>query len=222
MNCVTCEQELLVHATTCANCGAPVAGQSNADREPAVSTLPGGAASAPLGGSTTRQTTSGPSVTPGGGGAPGGRAATTLKFDAGKLSQADKITGVASFILLISLFLPWFSLHVAFGTYSGSGESVHGYLWIVFLLCLGLVAYLGARAFLPQLPFKLPLPHERLVLAVTAVNLVLVVLAFVFKPGGLGLSGVGWSFGAFVALIAAVAACAPLAVPAIQARRKTT
>jgi len=130
-------------------------------------------------------------------GAPGGRAATTLKFDAVKLSQADKITGVASFILLISLFLPWFSVHVAFGTYSGSGESVHGYLWIVFLLCLGLVAYLGARAFLPQLPFKLPLPHERLVLAVTAVNLVLVVLAFVFKPGGFGLSGVGWSFGAF-------------------------
>src|SRR3984885_13696301 len=112
MNCVTCGQELAAHATICANCGAPVAVQSHAEGEPTASTLPGGAASAPLGGSTSWQTT-GPSVTPGAGGAPGGNSATTLKFDAGKLSQADKITGVASFILLISLFLPWFSVHVA-------------------------------------------------------------------------------------------------------------
>jgi len=56
MNCVTCGQELLAHATTCAKLWCACGRQSNADGEPTVSTLPGGAASAPLGGSTSRQT----------------------------------------------------------------------------------------------------------------------------------------------------------------------
>jgi hypothetical protein len=48
---------------------------------------------------------------------------------------------------------------------------------------------------------------------------VLTILAFLLKPGGIGFSGIGWGFGAFVGLIAAVVAAAPLAIPAIQARR---
>ena len=52
-------------------------------------------------------------------------------------------------------------------------------------------------------------------LAATLVNLVIVFLAFVFKPGG---SGVGWEFGAFLALIAAIVAAAPFAIPQLRAR----
>jgi hypothetical protein len=49
----------------------------------------------------------------------------------------------------------------------------------------------------------------------TLINLVLVFIAFIDKPGG---SGVGWEFGAFVALIAAAAAAAPYAIPQLRAK----
>ncbi len=49
----------------------------------------------------------------------------------------------------------------------------------------------------------------------TVVNLVLVFIAFIDKPGG---SGVGWEFGAFLALIAAFVAAAPYAVPQLRAK----
>ena len=49
----------------------------------------------------------------------------------------------------------------------------------------------------------------------TIVNLVLVFIAFIDKPGG---SGVGWEFGAFLALIAAIVAAAPYAVPQLRAK----
>jgi hypothetical protein len=52
-------------------------------------------------------------------------------------------------------------------------------------------------------------------LVATIVNLVLVFIAFIDKPGG---SGVGWEFGAFVALIAAVVAAAPYAIPPLRAK----
>ena len=53
-------------------------------------------------------------------------------------------------------------------------------------------------------------------LVATIVNLVLVFIGFIFKPGG---SGVGWEFGAFIGLIAAVVAAAPYAIPQLRARR---
>ena len=51
-------------------------------------------------------------------------------------------------------------------------------------------------------------------LVATLVNLVIVFIAFIFKPGG---SGVGWQFGAFLALIAAIVAAAPYAIPQLRA-----
>jgi len=56
-------------------------------------------------------------------------------------------------------------------------------------------------------------------LIATGVNAVLSILAFVFKPGGIKFSGIGWGFGAFVGVAASIVAAAPTAVPAIQARR---
>jgi hypothetical protein len=64
------------------------------------------------------------------------------------------------------------------------------------------------------------IPHLTTMMVATLVNLVLVFFGFIFKPGGFGVSGVGWSFGAFLGLIAAAVAAAPLAIP--QLRAKTT
>jgi hypothetical protein len=147
-----------------------------------------------------------------------------MKFEAGRLSQADRITGIATLVLLISIFLPWFSVSVgALGisaSVTGSGTAAHGYLWVVFFVSLAILFYLGARATMDKLPFELPMAHEQLLLIATGVNFVITLIAWVFKPAsGFGAVKVGWAWGSFVGLIAAVVAVAPLAIPAIKARR---
>jgi hypothetical protein len=122
-------------------------------------------------------------------------------------------------VLFISLFLPWFSVSFAFVTASASGLTAHGFLYIVLLICLAIFAYLVARAGFEEMPFKMPVGHEPVLLIATLVNAVLVLIALIDKPYG---SGVGWSYGGFLALIAAVIAAAPLALPAIGARGKAT
>jgi hypothetical protein len=147
-----------------------------------------------------------------------------MKFDMDRLTQADKITGIASFVLLISVFLPWFSVSVgALGisaSASGSGTSAHGYLWLVFLLCLVIIGYLLYRALVEKLPFELPVAHEHVLLILTGINFVITLIAWIFKPSsGFGAVKVSWAWGSFVGLAAAIVAVAPLAIPAIKARR---
>jgi hypothetical protein len=187
MFCAQCGNAVAEGAASCARCGAPA----------------GGAA--------------GPASPPPAGGGGGGAGMQGYSFDSARLTQADKITGGASVILLISLFLPWYSITVPGATFSWSGMTAHGYLWLVFLVCLGIVAFLVFGAGFTELPVKLPAGREPLLLAASGFNLLLVLLAFFVSPGYLAL-GVGWSFGAFVALIAAIVACAPLALPLLRAR----
>ena len=196
MFCAQCGNTVAEGAASCARCGAPVGGRATM---PAGQSGVGGASPSAVGGGAS------------------GTAMQGYNFDAGRLSQADKITGVASVILLISLFLPWFSISGAGITISWSGMTAHGYLWLVFLLCLGIVAFLVFGAGFAELPVNLPVGRENLLLAASGINLLLVLLAFFVSPGYLSL-GVGWSFGAFVALIAAIVACAPLAMPMLRAR----
>jgi hypothetical protein len=137
------------------------------------------------------------------------------KFDAARWSTADRIAGVATVVLFISLFLAWFGISVIGITVTASGVSAHGYLYIVMILSILIVAYLVLRAGWEELPGGINLPHLTTMMVATLVNLVIVFIAFIFKPGG---SGVGWEFGAFLALIAAVVAAAPYAVPQLRAK----
>jgi hypothetical protein len=137
------------------------------------------------------------------------------KFDAARWSLADRIAGVATVVLFISLFLSWFGVSVIGITVTASGVSAHGYLYIVMILSILIIAYLVLRAGWEELPGGINLPHLTTMMAATLVNLVIVFLAFIFKPGG---SGVGWEFGAFLALIAAIVAAAPFAIPQLRAK----
>ena len=137
------------------------------------------------------------------------------KFDAARWSLADRIAGVATVVLFISLFLSWFGISVIGITVTASGVSAHGYLYIVMILSILIIAYLVLRAGWDELPGGINLPHLTTMMAATLVNLVIVFLAFIFKPGG---SGVGWEFGAFLALIAAIVAAAPFAIPQLRAK----
>jgi hypothetical protein len=195
MNCTNCGQVVPAEAAACPNCGTAVT-------SPAA-------------------TASGVGPAPAAAGAPatGASAAGSFKFEAARWTRVDRITGIATLVLFISLFLPWFTYNYGLGSVSVDGLW-HGWMYLVLLLCLAIFAYLVMKAGFAEMPFKMPMADEQLLLIATAVNAVLTILAFLFKPGGIGFSGIGWGFGAFIGLIAAIVAVAPLAVPAIQARRK--
>ncbi len=133
-------------------------------------------------------------------------------------SQAERTTAIATLVLFISLFLPWYTYSFGLGSVSVDGLW-HGWMYIVFLISLAILVYLVSRAGFSEMPFKMPISGDQLLLVGSAINLVLVVIAFVDKPGGVGFSGIGWGWGAFVGLVAAVVAAVPLGVPALRARR---
>ena len=141
-----------------------------------------------------------------------------FSLDLKRWSQSERITAGATLVLFISLFLPWFTYSFGFGSVSVDGLW-HGWMYLVLILCLAILAYLVTRAGFSEMPFKVPMADEQLLLIATGINAVLTILAFVFKPGGYGFHGIGWGFGAFVGLAASIVAAAPLAVPAIRARR---
>jgi hypothetical protein len=141
-----------------------------------------------------------------------------FSFDAARLSQADRIAGAATVVLLVSLFLPWYMVSAGPFGYSWTGMTAHSYLWLVFVLCLGIIAFLVLGAGFAGPPVQFPMPRETVLLVATAVNLLIVLLAFFVRPNGFGLVTITWSFGAFVALFAAIGACVPLAMPLLRAQ----
>jgi hypothetical protein len=191
--CPQCQSEAADDANNCPSCGAALA--------------------------TAAPTAAPPPVAPAGAGAPATAAAGSsipaYKFDAARWSLADRIAGVASIVLFISLFLSWFGITVIGITVTASGLSAHGFLYVVLILSLLIVAYLVLRAGWDELPISQNIPHVTTMLVATIVNLVLVFIAFIDKPGG---GGVGWEFGAFLGLIAAAVAAAPYAVPQLRAK----
>lgn len=192
ITCSNCQTESAEGTALCPGCGAALAAAPT-----------GAAAGAPPAGA--------PAAAPAG---------SQVKFDATKLTQTDRIVGIASFVLLISLFLSWFSVSLGpIGSVSASGLSAHGYLYIVLILSIVIVALLAVRALGAwAFPSTAPVTEEQALLIATGINFVLVLIAFLLKPGGVG-SGVGWSFGAFVGLIASIVAVVPLARPALAARK---
>ena len=202
--CGQCQSEAPDDATACPSCGASLGSTAAATQPP-----PAAPAAAPAGATAPAAASSGSTL-------------PAFKFHAARWSLADRIAGIASVVLFISLFMSWFSYNLGFGVFHWSGLSAHWYLYIVMILSILIVAYLVLRAGWDELPIAMKVPHLTVMMAATIVNLVLVFLGFVFKPGGYGVSGVGWSFGAFVGLIAAIVAAAPYAVPQLRARTGAT
>ncbi len=138
-----------------------------------------------------------------------------FKFDMKRLTQVDKIIGVATLVFFISLFLDWFGY--SFAVYSVSVDGLwHGYMYIPLLISLAIFAYLVARAGFDQMPVKLPLPEAQVLVIATAINFVLTFISFITKPGGSS-----WQFGAYIGLIASFVAVAPRLVPALMSARKS-
>jgi hypothetical protein len=197
MNCSQCGTQVADGTAVCPQCGAQLASATGA---------PAAAYAAP------------PAAAPQGAATGGATGTPAFKFDAKRWTTPERVTLGATFILFISLFLPWFTYNYGIGSVSVDGLW-HGWMYLVLLICLAIFAYYILRAGFGELPFKLPIADAQAVLILTAVSAVLTILAFLFKPGGIGFSGIGWGFGAFIGLITAIVACAPSAIPAIKARR---
>ena len=81
------------------------------------------------------------------------------------LNAKDRIAGPATLALLVSLWLPWYSL----GPFSADGLSVHGWLFIAVLNSVVLVLYVLITAFGvgdlaepgPSIEGSAPCPHDR-------------------------------------------------------------
>jgi hypothetical protein len=190
--CQQCQSEAADDASFCPSCGATL--------------------SAPA------PTTAAPTTAAPAGAAPSASTMPAYKFDAARWSLADRIAGVATLVLFISLFLPWFSYNLGIVIYHWSGVGAHWYLYFVMIACILIIAYLVLRAGWEELPVSANVPHVSVMMAATIFNLVLVFLGFILKPGGYGVSGVGWSFFSFVGLLAAIVAAAPFAVPQLRAK----
>jgi hypothetical protein len=206
--CPTCQTVVAADTATCPSCGNAL-GAAQASAFSASAPPPPAAsytASAPP-----------PPATPASG---AHQAKPQIKFDLAAISQTDRLVGGGSLVLFIALFLPWFSVKLGIETATGSGLSAHGYLYVTLILTLAILGLLVAEALgLWKVPATSQLSRDQILLIATVINLVLVIIAFVFKPSGLGVVKVGWSWGAFVALVAAVVAAFPLGWPIIQARR---
>lgn len=208
--CTQCQAQASDDAGFCPSCGGALHATAPASQPPPgtssgqTATIP-----APPGDQPAPPSYGGQSVVQGVGVPP-------YQFNAARWSTADRITGIATLVLLVALFLPWFSASLTYISLSESGVSAHGYLYITLFVSLFLLVYLLARAGWDRLPIATPVAHAPVMLVASALNAVLVVIGFLLKPGG---SAVSWSIGAWLALIAAVVAVAPIAIPAIQARR---
>ena len=127
------------------------------------------------------------------------------------LNSRDRIVGAATFVLLISFWLPWYRI----GPLSADGLSAHGWLFVAVLDSIVLVLYVLITAFgVGDLAVQGRMSKDQLLALMTGVNLALVVLGFLLKPAGLS-----WSWGAFLALAAAIAAFLPFGVPLLRAQR---
>jgi hypothetical protein len=192
--CPQCQNIAADDATSCPSCGTALGVATAAPQGAPATAAPAPAAAASAGAASS---------------------IPAYKFDAARWSLADRIAGAATIVLFISLFLSWFGISVIGVTVTASGVSAHGFLYLVMIISILIVAYLVLRAGWDELPGGINLPHLLTMMVVTLVNLVLVFVGFIDKPGG---SGVGWEFGAFLALIAAIVAAAPYAIPQLRAK----
>jgi hypothetical protein len=125
-------------------------------------------------------------------------------------SGSDLVIGGALIVLLITLFLPWFSGTVRFlssTAVAGSvdGAQAHGYLWVVLVLAIVALIVLVARDAIDRLPGNLP-SIEQLLVGATGLAMLLTILGLVQKPSAGSVISVGWSYGGFVAVLAALVA----------------
>lgn len=119
---------------------------------------------------------------------------------------SDLAIGSSLIVLVIALFLPWFSFPVgdakSNSTGSIDGPQAHGYLWAVFALAIVALVVLVGRDTIGRVPGNLPSPGQVLTGA-TGLAFLLTILGVVSRADVIA---AGWSYGGFVTVLAALIA----------------
>ena len=184
MRCAQCNEVNAWTLARCRNCGAPLAASA--------STSPGTG----VRGDGPPASHRAPDVQEAG---PAG--VTAFAFDARRWTRADQVTGGATLVLLVSLFLPWFGTDSGFFNVSVDGMW-HSYMVIDLILAVAIVGYLVLLAGFGSPPFGLSASSAGYLLAGAAgLNLLLAVVSFATKP-----AGTNWQYGAYSGLAAAIVA----------------
>jgi hypothetical protein len=184
MRCAQCNEVNAWTLAQCRNCGAPLAASTGSG--PSTS-LRSETPPAPHG--THRVREASPAD------------ATAFAFDARRWTFADRITGGATLILLVSLFLPWFGADGDFFSVSVDGMW-HGYMVIVLILAVAIVGYLVLLAgFVSLLSGFSATTAGHLLAGAVGLNLLLAAISFATKP-----TATSWQYGAYIGLAAAIVA----------------
>jgi hypothetical protein len=196
MRCAQCNEVNAWTLARCRSCGAPLA--ASASSSPGTGVRDEGPPA-------SYRTPGAHEVSPAG--------ATAFAFNARRWTLADQVTGGATLVLLVSLFLPWFGTDGGFFSVSVDGMW-HGYMVIDLILAVAILGYLVLRAGLVSLPFGLSVTAAGQLLASAAgLNLLLAVVSFVTKP-----AGTSWQYGAYAGLAAAIVAVTPPIRSVVAAR----
>ena len=128
-----------------------------------------------------------------------------------RLDVHELVAGGASLVLLVTLFLPWYR-YTAGGSsisFSAMSSAAGGWRVLILIACLAIVGYLGISVNFTR-P-RLPIPAPQALVVATAVNMLLVVVAFATVPtsalGGFAVfvhTGTAW--GAYIGMVAALVA----------------
>ena len=184
MRCAQCNEVNAWTLARCRSCGAPLAASASSSpstgvrglEPPASHRAPGVREASPAG-------------------------VTAFAFDARRWTLADRVTGGATLVLLVSVFLPWFGTNGGFFNVSVDGMW-HGYMVIDVILAIAIVGYLVLQAGFASLPFGLSgAAAGRLLAGAAGLNLLLAAVSFATKP-----VGTSWQYGAYVGLAAAIVA----------------
>jgi hypothetical protein len=188
MRCAQCNEVNAWTLAQCRGCGAPLA--ASAGPGTGTGTGPGARSEGPPAThGTHRARQAGPAD------------ATAFAFDARRWTFADRVTGGATLVLLVSLFLPWFGTDG--GSFSVSVDGMwHGYMVVVLILAVAILGYLVLRAGFISLPSGFSATTAGQLLASAAgLNLLLAAISFATKP-----AATSWQYGAYIGLAAAIGA----------------
>jgi len=123
-------------------------------------------------------------------------------MDFSKITLGQKIAGVSSLVLIVTIFLPWYSLSVpGFGSVSGGPfESVLSTFGLLFLF--GAIIIIGMKIF-GSANFAIgPLKPEQIALLLAGLGAIFVLIKLIFGHSESGLS-LDRGFGLFIGFLAA-------------------
>jgi len=203
----------------CTGCGTP---RSTDDRfcascgEPGGPAAPTTAAFVPQGGRTAPDT-------------PEDRPRTSL--DVHRLGVADLISGGGTLVVLLSLLMPWYTLHPNSAesiSVSALVEPAGGFRVVLLVGAMATLCYLGFRTVLPPTS-RWPVPHWQLLAAVAACDAFLALLGLLVRPSGLATgvdtlvdTGIGAYLGFLFSLVALAGAILRARQPEVVDARSWT